>query len=98
MENYNSNSSGASKSNKRFLSSKDDISYGLNQMDNPGAKFRDIRFPLTKLQRYHLFRQMLWNYSLNLVSVEDYKLASKPKKIAATFAGIWGAVYLGLQY
>ena len=59
--------------------------------------FKETVFPLTFDQRFQLFRQILWNYSVTYLKPEDYKRISKPKKIAGTVAGIWGLGFLGLQ-
>lgn len=59
--------------------------------------FKEVNFPLTYDQRFHIFRQILWNYSVGYLKPEDYKKIGKPKKAAAAFAGVWGLGFLGLQ-
>ena len=59
--------------------------------------FKETVFPLSYDQRYQLFRQILWNYSVTYLKPEDYKRISKPKKIAGSIAGLWGLGFIGLQ-
>ena len=60
--------------------------------------FKETYFPLSYDQRYQLFRQIIWNYSLAFLKPEDYKRISLPKKIAGSVAGVWGCGLIGLQY
>ena len=41
---------------------------------------------------------MMWSYSKMLISEEDFKLASRPKKAFASFGLLWSASAAGLRY
>ena len=58
--------------------------------------FREIVFPLTYEQRFHMFRQIVWNYSCLYLKNEDYKRLSTPKYLAGGVASFWGLGFLGL--
>ena len=63
-----------------------------------GQQFRGkIKLPLTEEVRYWIFRKMVWNYSLVLISRDDYKLLGRPKKEAFGFACVWTALGAGLH-
>ena len=57
-----------------------------------------IKFPLTKDFKMHVFKEMIWNYSLMFIEVEDYKKIGRPKKVAASFIAVWGGVGFYLKY
>ena len=60
-------------------------------------RFKNVSFPLKYDQRYHLFRQIAWNYNYLFIKEEDFKRVSQPKKVCTVLAGIWGLGFLGLQ-
>eukprot|EP00347_Sterkiella_histriomuscorum_P020627 403337082 len=85
---------------RRFLNKQDEDSQNFSneELQLFSNAIKPVKFPLDYESRYQLFRNLLWNFPLQLLNEEDYHSLGKPKFLCGSVLGVWVGLAFGLSY